>query len=65
VRISSEVADEIAELAFDPQTSGGLLLALPESQAIALLGDLQTAGNLDAAIIGTVLPAGEYPIELA
>jgi len=65
VRISAEVADEIAELAFDPQTSGGLLLALPESQAIALLGDLQTAGNLDAAIIGTVLPAGEYPIELA
>jgi hypothetical protein len=25
---------------------------------------LQAAGNLDAAIVGRVLPAGEYPIEL-
>ena len=65
VRISGEVSDEMAELAFDPQTSGGLLIALPESQAIALLADLQAAGNLDAAIVGNVLPAGEYPIELA
>ncbi len=64
VRISGEVSDEMAELAFDPQTSGGLLIALPESDAIALLAELQAAGNLDAAIVGTVLPAGEYPIEL-
>jgi len=64
VRISGEVSDEMAELAFDPQTSGGLLIALPESDAIALLADLQAAGNLDAAIVGTVLPAGEYPIEV-
>ena len=64
VRISGEVSDEMAELAFDPQTSGGLLIALPESQAVALLADLQAAGNLDAAIIGTVLPSGEYPIEV-
>ena len=28
-RIYAEVADEMAELAFDPQTSGGLLIALP------------------------------------
>jgi len=64
VRISGEVSDEMAELAFDPQTSGGLLIALPESQAIALLAELQAAGNLDAAIVGTVLPSGDYPIEL-
>ena len=65
VRISAEVADEIAELAFDPQTSGGLMLAMPENQALALLGDLQKQGNLDAAIIGKVVALGEYPIELA
>jgi selenide,water dikinase len=64
VRISGEVSDEMAALVFDPQTSGGLLIALPEGDAIALLGELQAAGNLDAAIVGRVLPAGEYPIEL-
>lgn len=63
-RISAEVADEMAELAFDPQTSGGLLIALPESHALSLLADLQAQGNLDAAIVGAVVPAGECPIEL-
>jgi len=64
VGISAEVSDEMAELMFDPQTSGGLLLALPEDQAIALLADLQAAGNLDAAIIGNAVAPGDYPIEL-
>jgi selenide,water dikinase len=63
-RISAEVADEMAELAFDPQTSGGLLIALPESQALSLLADLQAQGNLDAVVVGAVVPAGEFPIEL-
>ena len=34
VKISDEIADEMAELAFDPQTSGGLLIALPRRDAI-------------------------------
>ena len=65
VRISDEVADEIAALVFDPQTSGGLLVALPEGDAIKLLGELQAAGNMDAAIIGRVETRGEYLIEVA
>ena len=64
-RISAEVADEMAELAFDPQTSGGLLIALPEKDALSLLAELQVEGNLDAAIVGAVVSAGEFPIELA
>jgi selenide,water dikinase len=54
IKISDEVADEMAELVFDPQTSGGLLIALPEHHAITLLQDLQSLGNFDAAIIGRV-----------
>lgn len=65
VRISEEVADEIAEIFFDPQTSGGLLIALPEGDAIALLAELQKAGNMDAEIVGRVLPAESSPIEVA
>ncbi len=64
-RISAEVVDEMAELVFDPQTSGGLLIALPEKDALSLLADLQAEGNLDAEIVGTVVPAGEFPIEIA
>lgn len=40
------------ELLFDPQTSGGLLLAVPEDQADALLRDLRQAGIAAATIIG-------------
>jgi len=64
VRISEEIADEMAELIFDPQTSGGLLIALAEEDAIKLLADLQAGGNLEAEIVGRATPAGKFPIEL-
>ena len=65
VRISDEVADEIAELIFDPQTSGGLFIALPPTDALKLLADLQAAGNMDAAIVGRVEPRGAFPLEIS
>ncbi len=40
------------ELLYDPQTSGGLLLALPEDQAKKLLKQLHETGIGDAALIG-------------
>ena len=44
-----------AMLAFDPQTSGGLLLALSAAAAEALLLGLEAAGyGLPAALIGRV-----------
>ena len=64
VQISEEVADEIARMVFDPQTSGGLLIALPESEAHSLLVDLQKSGNSEAAIIGRVIPRGRFSIDL-
>jgi selenide, water dikinase len=63
-RINEEIADAMAELAFDPQTSGGLLIALPEDDAFALLADLQQGGNLDAAIVGRVEEQRDFLIEL-
>ena len=64
VRIADEVGDEIAHIAFDPQTSGGLLIAVPEEQALALLADLHNGGNQDAANVGRVIARGDFPIEL-
>ena len=64
VQIPEEVAVEISEIVFDPQTSGGLLIALVESEAFSLLADLQKSGNAEAAIIGRVAPRGRFSIEL-
>lgn len=54
--LNPEAVDPILlDLAADAQTSGGLLLALPEDQAHALLADLQGHGVPQAAIIGRVV----------
>lgn len=49
------------ELLYDPQTSGGLLLALPKDQAQSLQADLLAAGVAVAAKIGE-MSAGEVGI---
>jgi selenide, water dikinase len=43
-------------LLFDPQTSGGLLAAIPGDRATGCLTCLQSAGYPDSRIIGNVLP---------
>jgi selenide,water dikinase len=64
VKISDEIAEEMVTLAFDPQTSGGLLIALPDDEAVALLADLQTAGYAETAIVGRAEPRRDRPLEL-
>jgi selenide,water dikinase len=64
VRVGDEVIEAMVEIAFDPQTSGGLLIALPQKESIALLADLQSGGNLEAEIVGRVESKSDYPIEL-
>jgi selenide,water dikinase len=57
------IAGEIPELEkiilFDPQTSGGLLIALPEAEGEKLLKRLQEEGIKEASLVGEVLPRGE------
>jgi selenide,water dikinase len=47
---------ESLDLLFDPQTSGGLLLAVPRERGPAMLSALRAAGDGAAAIIGEVTP---------
>lgn len=56
VDFSPELDPILTDLLFDPQTSGGLLLALPESKASKLLKILQEQG-IEAGIIGEVTGA--------
>jgi selenide,water dikinase len=57
-----EMSAHQEELLFDPQTSGGLLIALPEAAARSLVSELRAGGH-DAALIGSVL-AGEPRVEI-
>jgi selenide,water dikinase len=52
---------ELQEIVFDPQTSGGLLIALPADYAEALLRDIQKSDPA-AAIIGSVSGRTQYPV---
>jgi selenide, water dikinase len=62
VHIVDDVSDEMAAMVFDPQTSGGLFIALPEADAMKLLADLHQIGNVDAAIVGHAEARGDFPI---
>jgi selenide,water dikinase len=55
-RFKTQVPKWHMEIVFDPQTSGGLLAAIPEDQGDAAVAALQKAGVGDARIIGRVLP---------
>lgn len=53
VQLSSTVSQELASVCFDPQTAGGMLIAIAEDKAQALLARLRETYG-DAAIIGQV-----------
>ena len=55
VEVSSEVPQDLLTLLYDPQTAGGLLIAVAPSDADRLLSDLRTA-NVDAVEIGEARP---------
>jgi selenide,water dikinase len=50
--IDRSIPEDLVEVAFDPQTSGGLLIALPAGEAPALVEELQADGIRTATIIG-------------
>lgn len=53
-----KVHPAMLDLCFDPQTSGGLLIAVGQDAADELLTRLHTAGIAEAAIIGRILDSG-------
>jgi len=55
VEAACELSDEMWDILFDPQTSGGLLIAVSAEDAEALLASLHHDGVTHAVIIGDVV----------
>ena len=56
---AAEIPREVEHLLYDPQTSGGLLISLPEADAALMERALPSAYR-----VGRALPRGEKPIRL-
>ncbi|HLK11605.1 MAG TPA: selenide, water dikinase SelD [Candidatus Binatia bacterium] len=61
VRVAAHVPADLVEIAFDPQTSGGLLVAVPAGDAPDALARLRAAGAAAATAVGFVEPLGGGP----
>jgi selenide, water dikinase len=58
------VGEEYEDLLYDPQTSGGLLMCVPEAKAVRVLTKLRAKRAEKAAIIGRVVGKSEGKIVL-
>ncbi|OGC86284.1 MAG: hypothetical protein A2142_06455 [candidate division Zixibacteria bacterium RBG_16_48_11] len=54
VTFAKKITEDFRALMFDPQTSGGLLISIPENNAEALIIGLHKNGISQARIIGEV-----------
>jgi selenide,water dikinase len=61
----SNVPELLLDILYDPQTSGGLLISLPSSQAKGLVEALKREGEVNASIIGEVVAEPEGKIRIA
>jgi selenide, water dikinase len=65
VSVAAAVTPASREAAYDPQTSGGLMISLPAHQVESLLDDLRRSGWASARQIGRVVSRGRYWVELS
>ena len=63
VQMGPDVLLDLADVLFDPQTSGGLLVSVDASQADVLVSRLRDEG-LPAAVIGQVAERGQKSVEV-
>ena len=63
--IDPAIRKGLVEVSLDPQTSGGLLIALPEKHASKLVADLVAAGVAKATIVGHAVPLQKAWVRLA
>ncbi|MHB1458605.1 MAG: selenide, water dikinase SelD [Armatimonadota bacterium] len=61
VRLDADVSEDSVYVLYDPQTSGGMLMAVPPAKLNALLADLKE-GGAGNSIIGRVIAASDNRI---
>jgi selenide,water dikinase len=62
--IEAEISDEMMLVLFDAQTSGGLLISLPEKDGEGLVRRMHEEGVEDAAIVGQVVAEPKRKIRI-
>jgi selenide,water dikinase len=64
MEIDPRVPQATQDLLFDPQTSGGLLIALPADEARALVNALRQSGVREATVIGELVGGGARRVQV-
>jgi selenide, water dikinase len=64
IAIDRSVREGLVEVALDPQTSGGLLIAIPESHAAGIVTELRSSGVAAATIVGYATALQEVSVRL-
>ncbi len=62
IQVRSSISAAKEEILFDPQTSGGLLGAVPAEEAEKAVDDLRKGGYEGSAIVGEVVEKEEYSL---
>jgi selenide,water dikinase len=65
VRIEAGCDELLTEIAFDAQTSGGLLIAVAAENAAALVAQAKAGGATASAIVGRVIERGDKSLVLS
>ena len=65
IEIGPDCSDWLVDIFFDPQTAGGLLIAVSANQAETLVGKMRAHGISETAIIGEIIsePRGKIRLE--
>ena len=64
IKVAPACPDWLVDILFDPQTAGGLLIALPGIQAETLISRMHSYGIAEAAIVGEIIsePKGKIRV---
>lgn len=64
VYFAESIKQEIRDIMYDPQTSGGLLISVPEENSEKLMEELRKNNKTDFNLVGKVITKGEHAIEV-
>lgn len=64
VSFAGSIKQEIRDIMYDPQTSGGLLISVSEERFERLMDELRLSNKTDFNVVGKVKAKGKYAIEV-